>query len=100
MITLGTRYIIHPSAANQVKVIPGLLSEDPKSVSNVCKLISAISPTVWAVVYIEVIVDTAAGLLRAVTATPTIYYKPSGSNDTVQVESLPAEIEAALSNLR
>lgn len=97
MVTLGTRYIIHPSAANQVKVIPGPLSADPKSVSNVSKLISAISPTIHTVVYIEVRVDADFGV---VTATPTIYYKPSGSDDTVQVESLPAEIEAALSNLR
>jgi hypothetical protein len=99
MVTIGTQYVIrHPGEAPEVEVIPGLLRGwGPKGVA---ELISAISPTCNAVVYIEVIVDTAAGLLRAATATPTIYYKQSGSNSTEQVESLPASITEALSNLR
>ena len=93
MIVIGTLYNIRN---NEVSVQPGLLLAGLGGIG-VCKLISAVTPTVVAAVYIEAQIGKSFGVM---TASPTIYYKPAGCDTASQVESLPAEIEAALSNLR
>ncbi len=92
MVTIGTLYNIHN---NEVRVRPGLLRG--WGPDGVCDLLSSITPTVVAAVYIEARIGKS---FDVVTASPAIYYKPAGCDTASQVESLPAEIEAALSKIQ
>lgn len=93
MVTLGTLYTIRPET-NEVEVQPGRVRA--RNPERVVELISSCYATKNAVAYIEVRIDRSLGILAGY---PAVYYKPAGSNETSLVESLPSEIEEALSNI-
>lgn len=94
MITLGTLYIIRPDTI-EVEVQPGRIRA--RDSEGVIELITSCYAPRNAVVYIEVLVNRNFGIL---TGCPVIYYTPAGSYEASLVESLPSEIEAALSNVQ
>jgi hypothetical protein len=94
MVTIGTLYVIRPDLI-EVEVQPGRVPA--RNSEGVIELITSCYAPRNAVVYIEVLINRSFGIL---TGCPVIYYKPAGSSEASLVESLPAEIEAALSNIR